>query len=311
MKLKVEIRNSEYEVVVPGYCIAVSLAFDGPQPSTYGVAAASAKAYEHDGWVGDVRRGGSCNFETYTLTPHCNGTHTECIGHLTAERVRIHERLTEAFTPARLISVVPRAAAETEDSYDPGFGESDWVIDRLLLEEAVLRIEGEMSGPGSSVGSKSESSESESSKSDESESLADSESVAEDESDLFAALVIRTLPNDRAKRTRDFMKTPPAFFTLEAMAYIRSLGIRHLLVDLPSVDRLFDEGKLSTHHLFWEISNDGTDQLEGERMFRTITEMVFVPDAVVDGHYLLNLQIAPFLSDAAPSRPILFEMKAL
>ena len=40
-------------------------------------------------FIGDTRMGGPCNFETYSITPHCNGTHTECVGHITNERVSI------------------------------------------------------------------------------------------------------------------------------------------------------------------------------------------------------------------------------
>ena len=39
---------------------------------------------------------------------------------------------------------------------------------------------------------------------------------------------------------------------------------------------------------------------------RTITELAFVADAAADGPYLLDLQVAPFDMDAAPSRPLLF-----
>ena len=63
------------------------------------------------------------------------------------------------------------------------------------------------------------------------------------------ALIIRTLPNSSDKKQRDYIKNPSAFF-LEAMNYIVSLGVRHLLVDMPSVDRLFDDGILSAHNIF-------------------------------------------------------------
>jgi hypothetical protein len=43
----------------------------------------------------------------------------------------------------------------------------------------------------------------------------------------------------------------------------------------------------------------------------TITELAFVPDDVKDGLYLLNLQVAPFDNDAAPSRPLLFRLEAI
>ena len=48
------------------------------------------------------------------------------------------------------------------------------------------------------------------------------------------------------------MKETPSFFSIDAMEYIVSLGVEHLLVDTPSVDRLLDEGNLSAHNIFWE-----------------------------------------------------------
>ena len=41
---------------------------------------------------------------------------------------------------------------------------------------------------------------------------------------------------------------------------------------------------------------------------KTITEMIFVDNHIEDGSYLLNLQIPAFVSDAAPSRPIIFKL---
>jgi hypothetical protein len=40
----------------------------------------------------------------------------------------------------------------------------------------------------------------------------------------------------------------------------------------------------------------------------TITEMIYVPDNVADGSYLLNLQIASFENDASPSKPVLYSV---
>jgi hypothetical protein len=36
--------------------------------------------------------------------------------------------------------------------------------------------------------------------------------------------------------------------------------------------------------------------------------MIFVDNHIEDGSYLLNLQIPAFVSDAAPSRPIIFKL---
>ena len=46
------------------------------------------------------------------------------------------------------------------------------------------------------------------------------------------------------------MKNTPSFFSIEAMEYLVKLrSTRDLLVDTPSVDRLFDDGQL-THNIF-------------------------------------------------------------
>ena len=101
------------------------------------------------------------------------------------------------------------------------------------------------------------------------------------------------------------MQNPSCFFSIDAMRYLVDLGVEHLLVDIPSVDRLFDEGCLSAHNTFWQTE----DKLfNAKSKNKTITEMIFVQDLIEDGSYLLNLQIAPFVSDAAPSRPILYKV---
>ncbi len=86
-------------------------------------------------------------------------------------------------------------------------------------------------------------------------------------------------------------------------------GISHLLVDIPSVDRTFDEGKLWAHHIFWKVKQGSHDVNKKSHSLNTVTEMVYIPNIIEDGIYLLNIQIAPFVSDAAPSRPVIFKIK--
>lgn len=119
------------------------------------------------------------------------------------------------------------------------------------------------------------------------------------------AIVIRTLPNDREKLSRNYSHTNPAYLDEAAATYIRELGIRHLLIDLPSVDKEHDEGKLLAHKAFWNLT-DVNNPNPDARHEATITELIFVPDAIPDGSYLLNLQIASFENDATPSKPILY-----
>jgi len=42
---------------------------------------------------------------------------------------------------------------------------------------------------------------------------------------------------------------------------------------------------------------------------KTITEMIFVPNKIKDGNYLLQLQVINFSGDAAPSRPIIYPLE--
>lgn len=113
------------------------------------------------------------------------------------------------------------------------------------------------------------------------------------------ALAIRTLPNGVDKRTRNYGERPAPFFTTEAMEFLSGLPLVALLVDLPSVDRADDDGLLSNHHRFW----NGAES-------RTLTELIYVPDEVKDGTYLLSLNVSNLRSDAAPSRPVLYRMES-
>lgn len=115
------------------------------------------------------------------------------------------------------------------------------------------------------------------------------------------AIVIRTLPNLKDKKYMQYSNTNPTYLLEEAAIYLKEKGIKHLLIDLPSVDKEKDEGKLLSHNAFWNTSGK-------LRMDATITEFIYVPNSVKDGEYLLNLMIAPFENDATPSKPVLYEI---
>lgn len=121
------------------------------------------------------------------------------------------------------------------------------------------------------------------------------------------ALMIRTLPNHSDKKHKKYSNTNPAYLLEEAAVFIREIGVKHLLIDLPSVDKEVDEGKLLAHKAFWNVTN--TQKVNNDARFdATITELIFVEDEVQDGTYILNLQIASFENDASPSKPILYQI---
>ena len=121
------------------------------------------------------------------------------------------------------------------------------------------------------------------------------------------ALIIRTFPNQRDKKSRKYSNTNPPYLSEEAAIFIRESEIQHLLIDLPSVDKEHDEGKLLAHKAFWNVK-DTLNLNTDARLNATITEMIFVPDEIEDGEYILNLQIASFENDASPSKPILYKI---
>ncbi|MEO0581527.1 MAG: cyclase family protein [Bacteroidota bacterium] len=268
MNIELKLSQHTYQVHMPGISIGIPMHFDGPQPNTYGVPNSHAQAYKGQGFVGDVRQGGSCNFEQIQLIPHCNGTHTECIGHITAERIALSDCLDQYLFPATLLSLTPQLGKTTEETYTPPLEAKDLVITRTNLEEKLATVS----------------------------------------SDFLQAIIIRTIPNPPDKKEKVYTNTSTPFFTHEAMQYLCDKGVQHLLVDFPSVDRLFDEGKLSNHHIFWNIPTGSHAPTSTSRTYATITELVYIPDHCPDGAYALCLAPAPFVSDAAPSQPILYSL---
>lgn len=269
MKIKFELNGSEYNCDTSRPMeISIPMLFNYDQPNTYNVRKASAKAYETGGFVGDTRRGGGCNFEEYTLVPHCNGTHTECVGHISLDRISVNNTLKDAFIPSSLITVSPEKAFNTNDIYIPDKSEDDMMITKFALSEKL-----ENAGR-----------------------------------DFLEGLIVRTLPNDASKKSRNYMDYLPPFFSVDAMEYLSKLNVKHLLIDLPSVDRTFDDGKLTAHHIFWNVPQGSNVVDSNNHSVKTITEMIYVPDEIPDGIYLLNIQIPDFNADAAPCRVVLYDV---
>lgn len=253
--------------------VSIALEFDGAQPNFFGAAPAVGRTLRAGSFVGDIASGGSCNCSSYTLTPHCNGTHTECVGHVTRGRSSVRDIATDHFVPALLISVTPDEAAHGEEASTPGAQRGDRIITRAVLQRGV--------------GARW--------------------------FDGCRALIVRTLPNERSKLSRnyDVPPAPPPYFSAQAMGWMVEHDIRHLVVDLPSIDRANDAGRLTAHRLFWGLPPGSTDVAAATRPDGTVTEFAYIDSSVSDGAYLLNLQVAPFAADAAPSRPILYPLHEL
>jgi len=207
-------------------------------------------------FIGDVNQGGSVNFKNIFLNPHGNGTHTECVGHISKENFTINQCLKEFHFFSRLISVDPKKVkSEIDDN-------TDLVISRRELEDKLTAalIKGK-----------------------------------------HRALIIRTLPNEFERIYKNYTESNPPYLTEDAIKYIIEMGIDHLIIDVPSVDREIDNGKLTAHHVFWNYP-------ENPQLHRTITELAYIDNSIKDGEYFLNIQIASFESDASPSKLVLYKI---
>lgn len=267
--------------------LAIDLRFsaESGQPRHFGAPPASSRPFAVPGFSGSVEHGASCNCQTLTLIPHCNGTHTECVGHLTREPADACSTAPLGLLPTLLISVEPTNAGATGESTEPAPRAGDSLITKSAILESWARANANTNADTS----------------------ADANTGAPT---LFTpkALVIRTLPNSPDKQHRDYTNQTPPYLTREASSLLVERGIEHLVVDLPSIDRSHDEGRLTAHRIFFGLPPRSTTLSQATRPRSTVTELAFIPDATSDGTYLLELQVPALSGDAVPSRPLLYRL---
>lgn len=248
--------------------LAIPLDFAGPQPSCFGAPRAASSPLQGGGFTGDTRAGGSCNCEVLTLAPHCNGTHTECVGHVTDERVAVSERVAGGIELARLVTVAPVSASDSAEDSEPRPAPGDRLVTAAALAESAGRIPGPRA----------------------------------------TALVVRTQAGGEALRAYEG-PAPAPYLSRQAAAWLVASGIETLVLDLPSADRADDGGRLTAHRVFFGLPPGSRDARAAGRPRASITELAWIGADIADGYYLLDLQIPAFVSDAAPSRPLLYPVQ--
>ena len=199
-------------------------------------------------FVGSVKEGSPVNFYNLKVNPHGNGTHTECVGHISEEQHAIRSALKEFVFPCRLISVFP----EKQENGD-----------RIITLQSIQ--------------------------------------LALEDKEVPTAIMIRSLPNSEVKLAFSYSGTNPPYLAVEAIQYIVDKGVKHLLLDLPSVDKEEDDGLVLGHKAFWKYPHS-------IRTDATISELLYIPDSVKDGLYLLHLNVLNLELDVSPSRPILYAL---
>jgi arylformamidase len=224
--------------------ISIPLQSGKNNPNAFGIQPPLFEPFKAGGFIGSVQLGGSVNCENLFINAHGNGTHTECVGHISKEKFTINQTLKQFYSMAQVISIEP--------------------INNIVTKNSVTNL---------------------------------MDKTAE-------SLVIRTLPNNTDKHTKVYSGNKPIYLETELCNWLKEQNIKHLIIDLPSVDAEEDGGELAAHHAFWNYP-------AAPRLDATITEMAFISDNIKDGIYLLNLQIASIESDASPSKPVLYELTSI
>lgn len=244
-------------------------------------------------WVGSVDQGASVNVPTVHLCVHGSGTHTECIGHITAGDINLGDLdAVPPFLPATVLSVRTERLGDSGETYDiPKASKDDVVVTKRAVQEALARTLGASLDSGF-----------------EFEDVRDSTFVE--------AVVLRVagFEAEQIKPGHSYSGKGFPFLTTDAIDFLcKDLGMKHLLINLPSVDREDDDGALLNHRAVFRFPA-GTEAPDieslragnGKLPLFTVTEHCAIPQSAAEGRVLLSLQVSPIQLDAAPSRPLLF-----
>jgi arylformamidase len=107
--------------------ISIPIKDGAENPNCYFAEPVKFEVIKAEGFVGSIKLGGPVNHQKFTISPHGNGTHTECYGHITDSGAQIASQLQEYHHLAQLITVTPETIGE------------DLVIDKSTLEKASLK----------------------------------------------------------------------------------------------------------------------------------------------------------------------------
>jgi kynurenine formamidase len=228
-----------------GVSLALGFGPNAENPNAFYIPKALFEPIKVGDFVGAVKEGGSANCEMVTYCAHGNGTHTECVGHLSKERINVIEMLLETNLSAQLITVPLKKDG----------------IYTFIDKDCLKTINWEPT----------------------------------------SAIIIRSTPNEIAKKSNIWSGTNPPYFTPEAIEFIKSKGYHHILTDFPSIDPEEDGGELLSHRVWWNYPSE-------PRYNATITELIYVPNSLQDGIYFMQLGLPRIFSDAVPSNPILYPL---
>ena len=303
MKLNLEKDGRRYSFQTEkGIDISISMNPKGPR--AWYVDPMRIEPVRTEQFLGSVAEGGAVNFRDVYFNPHGHGTHTENVGHIVDTDVPVVKSVGSSHYMAKLVTVVLMRQDVSQGLTEGASQDLPQDLSQNLETGASQDLPQDLSQnleTGASQDLPQDLSQNLETEVSEPDWVVSEESLAGFDLNV-EALIIRTKPNDHSKMQRQYSGTNFPYLTLGAMQRIVDAGVQHLLIDLPSVDREEDGGALAAHHLFWNVPAEPNFQ-------KTITELIYVPNEIADGMYVLNLQVSNFANDAAPSRPMLFDLE--
>ena len=268
MRLAVNSDRTSCIDLAAGISLAIALDLQGEQPRHFDAPPARSTPYVVGAFNGEVARGASCNCRSVTLIPHCNGTHTEGVGHLTRDCPPLHALIPIQPMAALVLSLQAETVPLSEEDSLPAPQAGDLLLTRRSLLAAWPK----------------------------------------DLPWQPQVLVLRTLPNSPDKCTRDYSSLNPPYLSRQLVEELVARGIEHLITDLPSIDRSHDEGLLTAHRLFFGLPVGSCEWADAARSQATVTELAYIAEHISDGPCAVQLQVPAWSGDALPSRPVLFRL---
>ena len=188
MKTTIQHQNKTYKIdLSKPLDISMPLQASSENVTAWYVGPPRFEAVMENGFVGDVNKGGDVNFRNIFFNPHGNGTHTECVGHISKETYTINQCLKTFFFLANVVSIEPEKI------------DGDQII-------TLTQIKKKWEQNGANT------------------------------------IVIRTLPNSKAKLSKQYSNTNAPYIHHDAVQFLIDNGVDHLLIDTPSVDKEEDGG---------------------------------------------------------------------
>lgn len=138
MKIKLTHSGQEYECdLKTPIDISIPLRNGTANPNCFWAEPVSFETIRSGEFVGSVIEGGNVNYKRVILTPHGNGTHTECFGHISADPEGVITKcLNEYHFIAQLISL----PIEVTENGDEVIRFNDFIkaIKNTKLPEAII-----------------------------------------------------------------------------------------------------------------------------------------------------------------------------